>query len=144
MSEVIVPFSTPVTAQVQGAAEIAMEQLQDRLLALETEKNVELERVIAEKDNAIAATIAEKDNVIAEKDHTIAATIAEKDNVIAEKDHTIAATIAEKEHALAEAIAQKEAEKEAAVARAVQEAVEREKIAALYVTFCFHFFTLII
>ena len=113
MSEVIVPFSTPVTAQLQGAAEIALKQLQDRLLALETEKNVELERVIAEKDNAIAATIAEKEHAIAEKDHTIAATIAEKD------------------HALAEAIAQKEAEKEAAVARAVQEAVEREKTAAL-------------
>lgn len=98
MTEVIVPFSTPVTDSSQGAAEIALAQLQDRIQALETEKNVELERVRQEKDHVIA----EKDNEIAQ--------------VIAEKDHIIAATIAEKE-----------AEKEAAVARAVQEAVEKEK-----------------
>lgn len=97
----------------------ALAELQERMQALELERSEErseVERLLQERDQVVAATIAEKELAIAKAVQDAAK----------ERDQIVAATIAA-------AIAEKDAEKEKAIARAVQEAVQIERLAAVYV-----------
>ena len=97
--------SSATSEQGSTVATEALAELQEKLQALELERS-EVDRLLKEKDQVVAATIAEKDVAIAK--------------AVEERDQIIAATVAEKD-----------AEKAIAVQEAVQEAVRMERLAAM-------------
>jgi len=101
--------SSATSEQGSTVATEALAELQEKLQALELERS-EVDRLLQEKDQVFAATIAEKDVTIAK--------------AVEERDQIIAATVAEKDAEKAIAV-------DKAVQEAVQEAVQIERLAAM-------------